>query len=114
MINRKPGSTGRSASRPWVAEPAGGNLVPRSRAEVRLDLLPPRSFGTICRMEAPDEDSERMMAMGVCAGRTVELVMPGDPLILRVFASRIGLSARLARRVYVLPLDDNPSSSGRG
>jgi hypothetical protein len=33
----------------------------------------------------------------------VEIVLPGDPLILRVFGSRIGLSARLARHVIVRP-----------
>ena len=39
--------------------------------------------------------------MGVCLSRKVELVQGGDPLILRVLGSRIGLSARIARRVWV-------------
>jgi Fe2+ transport system protein FeoA len=34
-------------------------------------------------------------------GRRVELVKSGDPLILRVFGSRLGLSASLAARVHV-------------
>jgi Fe2+ transport system protein FeoA len=34
-------------------------------------------------------------------GRRVELVKGGDPLILRVFGSRLGLSAALAARVRV-------------
>lgn len=51
------------------------------------------------------------MSLGVCTGRTVELIKAGDPLILKVFATRIGLSARLAARVTVRPLDDNPASA---
>ena len=43
----------------------------------------------------------RLMAMGVCAGRQVEVIKPGDPMILRVFGSRLGISSRLANRVTV-------------
>ena len=80
--------------------------------DVRLDQLKPHQFGVIQHIEAADDDSERLMTMGVCAGRTVELVKSGDPLILKVFASRIGLSARLAARVFVQPLGDRPSGAG--
>lgn len=83
-------------------------------ATVRLDLLPPYGFGIIHRIDAADDDSERLMSLGVCAGRTVELIQSGDPLILKVFASRIGLSARLAQRVFVLPLMDRRDSRQGG
>ncbi len=75
---------------------------------VRLDQLPARHFGVIAHIEAADDDSERLMALGVCTGRAIELIQAGDPLILKVFASRIGLSARLARRVYVSPMPAFP------
>ena len=39
--------------------------------------------------------------MGICQGRRIMLVRRGDPLILRVLGSRIGLSARLALKVSV-------------
>jgi Fe2+ transport system protein FeoA len=84
------------------AEPAaatGDELGPR----VRLDQLTQRVFGLVADIEAPDDDTARLMSLGVCAGRLFELVKTGDPLILRVFATRIGLSARLAARVYVRP-----------
>lgn len=68
----------------------------------RLDELKLQECGRIERVDNPD-DLQRLMAMGVCAGRTVEIVQRGDPLILRVFGSRIGLSARLARHVMVAP-----------
>jgi hypothetical protein len=34
-------------------------------------------------------------------GRRVELIRSGNPLILKVFGSRLGLSAELASRVHV-------------
>jgi Fe2+ transport system protein FeoA len=57
-------------------------------------------------MDVDDEDGQRLKAMGVCLSRKVELVKAGDPLILRVLGSRIGLSARLARRVWVQTCDE--------
>ena len=72
---------------------------------LRLDELMPRQFGLVERVEAPDDDLQRLMSMGVCAGRTVQLVQRGDPLILKVFGSRVGVSARLARRVLVAACD---------
>ena len=64
-------------------------------------------------MEAPDSDLERLMAMGVCGGRTIELVQRGDPLILKVYGTRVGVSARLADHILVTPCampcaTDNP------
>ncbi len=70
---------------------------------MKLDDLTPHTWAEITSIEAPDEAMERLMSMGVCPGRTVELVMRGDPLILRVFGTRIGLSSRLASRVTVEP-----------
>jgi Fe2+ transport system protein FeoA len=39
--------------------------------------------------------------MGLCAGRGVEVVKRGDPMIVRVLGTRIGLSAALARHALV-------------
>jgi len=78
--------------------------------EIRLDQLQPHQFGRVCYIEALDEDAERLMALGVCTGRKVELIKTGDPLILKVFASRVGVSARLAARVFVKPLDPDGSA----
>ena len=47
------------------------------------------------------DDHQRLLAMGVCEGRLIELIMPGDPLILKVFGSRIGISGRLAQDITV-------------
>lgn len=68
---------------------------------VGLHELGPSQCGTVCEVDAADGGAGQLMAMGVCVGRQVEVVKPGDPLILRVLGSRIGVSARLARRVRV-------------
>ena len=48
-----------------------------------------------------DEDTNRLKTLGVCVGRRVELVRAGNPLILKIFGSRLGISAELAARVRV-------------
>lgn len=72
---------------------------------VALTSLRPRQCGTVERVEAQDSDLERLMAMGVCGGRTVELIQVGDPLILKVYGTRVGVSARLAARIRVVPCE---------
>jgi Fe2+ transport system protein FeoA len=68
---------------------------------IRLNDLPPRVCGIVRKIETDDEETQRLKMLGVCAGRRVELVRGGDPLILKVFGSRLGLAAALAARVHV-------------
>ena len=70
---------------------------------VYVHQLAPRQCGVVVQVEAPDSDLERLMAMGVCGGRTVELIRVGDPLILKVYGTRVGVSARLAAKILVTP-----------
>lgn len=48
-----------------------------------------------------EQDMERLKSMGVCEGRVIELIRNGNPLIIKVFGSRIGMSARLAKHIEV-------------
>ena len=68
---------------------------------VRLDELPPRVCAVVRSVETDDEDTNRLKTLGVCVGRRVELVRVGNPLILKIFGSRLGISAELAARVHV-------------
>lgn len=68
---------------------------------MRLDALPPRVCAVVREIATDDEDTHRLKTLGVCVGRRVELVRTGDPLILKVFGSRLGVSAELAARVFV-------------
>jgi len=77
--------------------------VPIPGTLIRLGELPPRVCAVVRRVEAEDDSMDRLKALGICLGRQVELVKAGDPLIVRVFGSRLGISSRLANRVLVEP-----------
>lgn len=66
-----------------------------------LATLPEGVSARIEAIEAVDADLVRLEVMGLCAGRTVEVVRAGDPMIVRVLGTRIGLAAVLARSVRV-------------
>lgn len=68
----------------------------------RLGDLRAGCCGVVRAVAAEGEDGDRLKSMGICENRKVMLVQHGDPLILRVLGSRIGLSARLADQVHVL------------
>ena len=70
---------------------------------VRLGELPPKVCAIVRRIEAEDDSMDQLKSLGICIGRQVELVKRGDPLIVRVFGSRLGISSRLANRVLVEP-----------
>lgn len=78
----------------WVEE--GGTLR-------RLDELEPGHCGIVRSAGEGESDVELLKSMGVCLGRKVMLVQAGDPLILKVMGTRLGVSSRLAARVLVEP-----------
>ncbi|TWT38241.1 FeoA domain protein [Posidoniimonas corsicana] len=55
--------------------------------------------GRVAEVAVETSDASRLKALGVCAGRTVRVVSAGNPLIVQVLNSRVGLSAELAARV---------------
>lgn len=77
--------------------------TPTATAWTSLDRLTARCCATVRAIDAEDEDSQRLKMLGLCVGRQVEVLQPGRPLIVRVFASRIGLAQELAARVHVEP-----------
>ena len=67
-----------------------------------LSSHPAGATGRVQAIETDnDADRERLEVMGLCAGRTIEVVQTGDPMIVRVLGTRIGLAARLANSVLV-------------
>ena len=69
----------------------------------RLDRIQPGHCGIVVEVEAGASEVDQLKSMGVCIGRKVMLVQAGDPLILKVMGTRLGVSARLATRVVVEP-----------
>jgi Fe2+ transport system protein FeoA len=75
-----------------------------AEAAVPLAALAAGATGRIAGLEIDDShDLERLEVMGLCPGRTVEVVKCGDPMIVRVLGTRIGLAAVLAGRIAVRP-----------
>jgi len=66
-----------------------------------LHELPSGSRAVVQQIDGEDEALRRLMAMGLCVGREIEVVRQGNPLILRLLDARIGVSGRLACRVAV-------------
>ncbi len=62
--------------------------------------------GLICDIEGDHEDIERLKTMGVCLGRRLHVVKSGDPMIVSVMGTRLGIAGRLARHVFLRPDDD--------
>jgi Fe2+ transport system protein FeoA len=69
--------------------------------KIRLNELSPRICAIVRRIETESEDIQRLKMLGICIGRRVEVVKPGDPLIVRVFGARLGISASLASCVWL-------------
>ncbi|QEF97032.1 FeoA domain protein [Stieleria maiorica] len=62
--------------------------------------VPPGPY--VCReVHAEGQDAVRLKRLGVCQGRMIELVGRGDPMIVKIGASRVGLSRQLAKSVLV-------------
>lgn len=81
-----------STPKPEVAE--GTCLIP-------LDDLQLGQCGLVRRLDLNDSDDKRLRTIGICPGRRVWLMRRGDPMVLKVMGTRIGLAAVLAERVTV-------------
>lgn len=68
---------------------------------IRLSELNPQVCAIVRRLEIDDEDMSRLKTLGICIGRQVEVARKGDPTILRVFGSRLGVARALTERVWV-------------
>lgn len=82
-------------------------MNPTGETSLPINRLPKGACGLIRTVENAEELT-RLQSMGLCIGRRVEIIKPGDPLIVRVFGSRIGLSARMAAHILVEPCHRAP------
>ncbi len=80
----------------------------------RLDQLPSGTRGIVQRIDSADAALHRLMAMGLCPGRDIEVVRQGSPLILRLLGAHIGVSSRVARQIVIEPsTHEGPQSDAR-
>jgi len=80
-----------------------GDITFDSTDALRLTNLTIGRMAAIRSVDAPEDDKLRLTSLGICEGRRVEMVKSGDPLIIRVVGTRVGLSSRLAAYVSVEP-----------
>ncbi len=85
-------------SRLWSASMVPAPVVPHEipLIEVRLNQAV-----LVSRIECGEEDSIRLKRMGIHPGRELRVLQRGNPLILRVVHSRLGLSRQLASGIFV-------------
>lgn len=49
----------------------------------------------------------RLKRLGICPGRQIDVIQPGDPMVLVVVGARLGISRKLASRVLVSQLRES-------
>lgn len=81
-----------------VADPGANAAASRLLAEMQVGEV-----GRVSGVAVDEADAGRLKALGVCAGRTLRVVSAGNPLIVQVLNSRVGLSAALASQVTLTP-----------
>jgi Fe2+ transport system protein FeoA len=77
---------------------------------IPLNKLEPGKCGLVVKVVADNDDAKRLMAMGVCTGQIIKLEQLGDPMILQVVGSKLGVSRRLGETVSVTPCDEETFS----
>jgi Fe2+ transport system protein FeoA len=99
----------------FAEDTPGGEPGPEPPAEP-LAGLPQGACGRILSVGVPALDLERLEVMGLCEGRFVQVIKQGNPMIVRVLGTRIGLAAELARAVHVRrdQAESGADEAGRG
>ncbi len=68
---------------------------------ITLNDLEKGQCGLVHDLDLPESDDQRLRTLGICPGRRVWMVRKGDPMILKVMGTRLGLAEELAKRVTV-------------
>ncbi len=98
---RLPGFLTRKA-RETVPHPGHGQVPAEGDGcRINLDSLKLGQCGVVWDLDLDDNDDKRIRTLGICPGRRVWLVRRGDPMVVRVMGSRLGLALELAKRVTV-------------
>ena len=68
---------------------------------LRLSDLDAHLCAIVRKIDREDEDTDRLKTLGVCVGRQIEVARKGDPVILKIFGSRLGVARHLLERIHV-------------
>ena len=64
--------------------------------------LPKNAVCAVHAVEAPKQQALRLAGLGLTAGREVRIVKRGEPTIVQVYGTRIGIAKSIARGVRVV------------
>ena len=76
----------------------------------QIDELDEQEWASIDRLDHNDPSIRRLMGMGLCEGHQVQLIQKGNPMILHVLGSQIGISQRLAKKIQVKRQNTEPKA----
>lgn len=110
MTSPSKSNTGWSNTSPAAGQGTYGGTT----KQVRLGELRVGECGIVIDLDLGDNDDKRLRTLGICPGRRVWLVRRGDPMVLKVMGTRLGLAAELARRVTVEVCDGACSNPETG
>lgn len=68
---------------------------------IKLAELHVGQCGLVHDLDLGGGDDNRMRTLGICPGRRVWMARRGDPMVLKVMGTRLGLAAELAMKVTV-------------
>lgn len=73
-----------------------------SLVQAPVSLLSDASNGKVrcIDVHALGQDAIRLKRMGICEGRVLEVLATGNPMVLRISGTRVGLSRQLAELVH--------------
>jgi Fe2+ transport system protein FeoA len=60
------------------------------------------------------DDANRLKRMGICVGRSIDLVQSGDPMIVRSVGCQLGVSRRLADCILVQNISPSKDATASG
>jgi Fe2+ transport system protein FeoA len=86
-------STDRQAADPAIAD---GSIRLIKLAELEVGQC-----GLVHDLDLGGGDDNRLRTLGICPGRRVWMARRGDPMVLKVMGTRLGLAAELAMKVTV-------------
>lgn len=72
--------------------------------EARIQRLSEVASGSVCRIDAvaaTADHAARLAGLGITVGRQVRVLRTGDPTVVQVYGSRLGLARALAELVHV-------------
>ena len=65
--------------------------------------LPRNAVCSVHKVDASEEHTLRLAGLGLTAGRELRVVKRGEPTIVQVYGTRIGIAKSVAQGVHVVP-----------